>query len=179
MPNQTPRRNHGPSPMQAVAAWFRKPLDLWAAGFGRASTALAGRFRYSFFLVLTAAALVFLYWDYAGFTFRDGYKLGGYHELSRVENSLFDFVIRKRLIDPPTSNRVVIAQIDECSIDWFEKKGLTGWPWPRDRHADLLTALGDAGATGRAGADPRPDPARGRAAGLRRRAGPAGAGRGL
>jgi adenylate cyclase len=145
MAKVNPSWNHRPSPMQVAATWCRKPRDLLAAWFGRASTALAARFRFSFFLMLTAAALVLLYWDYAGFGTWDGHQLGGFHTLSRAENSLFDVVIKKRMMDPTSSGRVVIAEIDECSIDWFEKKGLTGWPWPRDRHADLLTALADAG----------------------------------
>jgi hypothetical protein len=41
---------------------------------------------------------------------------------------------------------VVIVQIDDCSIDWFKHKGLPSWPWPRDRHADLISELGVRGA---------------------------------
>lgn len=145
MTNGKQPQKHRPSPMQVVALWFNKPLDAWGRAFGRVSTAIASRFRYNFFLVLTTLALVFLYWDYAGFGTWRGHQLGGFRKLSSVEDSLFDFVIARRPIDPRTSNRVVIAEIDECSIAYFEHKGLTGWPWPRDRHADLLTALGDAG----------------------------------
>ncbi|HEY2345897.1 MAG TPA: CHASE2 domain-containing protein [Xanthomonadaceae bacterium] len=145
MANQKQAPQHRPSPMQVVARWFNKPVDAWGRAFGRASTAIASRFRYNFFLMLTIAALLFLYWDLVGFGNWDGRQIGGFKWLSSVENSLFDFVIANRPIDPPTSNRVVIAEIDECSIAYFEKKGQTGWPWPRDRHADLLTALGDSG----------------------------------
>jgi CHASE2 domain-containing sensor protein len=147
MANGKQNKDHRPSPMQVVATLFKKPVDAWDRGFGRASTAIASRFRYSFFLILTLAALTFLFWDYHGFGEWGEVKLGGFKWLSSVENSLFDFVIKKRTIDPASSGRVVIAEIDECSISYFEKKGLTGWPWPRDRHADLLTALGDAGVT--------------------------------
>ncbi|HTA64571.1 MAG TPA: CHASE2 domain-containing protein, partial [Xanthomonadaceae bacterium] len=135
-----------PSPLERAAARFVKTWSLWEHAFGRASSALASRMRFSFFLTMTVVALAFLFWDYhgigawAGDTFK-----GGNRNLSSVEDSLFDWVIAKRPIDPKSSGNVVIAEIDQCSIDYFEKKGLPGWPWPRDRHADLLTALGDAG----------------------------------
>jgi CHASE2 domain-containing sensor protein len=136
-----------PSPLEHAAAWFIKTWSLWERAFGRGSSAIASRLRFSFFLVMTVIALGSLYWDFYGFGTWRGIQLGGNQNLSSVEDSLFDWVIAKRPIDPKPSGEVVIAEIDQCSIDYFEKKGETGWPWPRDRHADLLTALGDAGVS--------------------------------
>ena len=132
-----------PSLLERAAAWFIKTWGLWERAFGRTSAAFASRLRFSFFLAMTVIALGFLFWDFYGIP---GY-IDGNKSLASAEDSLFDSVIAKRPIDPRSSGRVIVAEIDECSIDYFEKKGEAGWPWPRDRHADLLTALGDAGAT--------------------------------
>ena len=37
-------------------------------------------------------------------------------------------------------------EIDECSIEYFRARGEGGWPWSRQRHADLLDRLDRAGA---------------------------------
>ncbi len=132
-----------PSLPERASAWFIRTWGLWERAFGRTSAAFASRLRFSFFLAMTVTALGFLFWDFYGIPgFIEGHK-----SLASAEDSLFDSVISKRPIDPKSSGRVIVAEIDECSIDYFEKKGEAGWPWPRDRHADLLTALGDAGVT--------------------------------
>ncbi len=136
-----------PSVLERAAAWFIKNWGLTDRAIGRTTAAIASRFRFSFFPVITLVALAFLFYDYYGIGTLGGTQYGGNKRLSSVEDSLFDWVITKRPIDPKMSGRVLIAEIDECSIQYFEKKGETGWPWPRDRHADLLTALGDGGAT--------------------------------
>ena len=135
-----------PSLPERASAWFIRTWGLWERAFGRTSAAIASRFRFSFFPAMTVIALGFLIWDFYGFGTWNGQQLGGGRSLASAEDSLFDSVIAKRPIDPKSSGRVIVAEIDECSIEHFEKKGETGWPWPRDRHADLLTALGDAGA---------------------------------
>lgn len=45
---------------------------------------------------------------------------------------------------PAPSDRVVV-EIDKCSIEYFRSKGEGGWPWSRQRHADLLDQLDRAG----------------------------------
>jgi len=136
-----------PSLLERAAAWFIKTWSLWERAFGRTSAAFASRLRFSFFLAMTVIALGFLFWDFYGIGTWNGNQLGGGRSLASAEDSLFDSVIAKRPVDPESSGRVIVAEIDQCSIDYFEKKGEAGWPWPRDRHADLLTALGDAGVT--------------------------------
>lgn len=136
-----------PSPhlFERAALYFTSTWGLYERAFGRTISAIARRMRFSFFVAMTVLALGFLYWDYYGFGTWHGHPLGGDRNLSSVEDSLFDWVVARRPRDPPESGKVVIAEIDDCSISYFERKGLPGWPWPRDRHADLLTALGDAG----------------------------------
>ena len=46
-----------------------------------------------------------------------------------------------RPIEPQPSGRVVVVEIDECSIEHFRARGEGGWPWSRQRHADLLDRL--------------------------------------
>ncbi len=46
-----------------------------------------------------------------------------------------------RPIEPQPSGRVVVVEIDECSIEYFRARGEGGWPWSRQRHADLLDRL--------------------------------------
>ena len=40
---------------------------------------------------------------------------------------------------------MVVVEIDECSIEHFRARGEGGWPWSRQRHADLLDQLDRAG----------------------------------
>ncbi len=142
-----PKKGIPPNPnvFERLAVRFIKTWGLYDRAFGRASSAIAKRMRFSFFITMTVMALALLYWDYFGIGAWAQSLSGGHHTLSSVEDSLFDWVVARRPVDPPMSGRVVVAEIDECSISYFEKKGLPGWPWPRDRHADLLTALADAG----------------------------------
>jgi CHASE2 domain-containing sensor protein len=130
-----------PSPLELASDVFLKIWSRWERAYGRTSSAIASLMRFGFFPTATVIVLGWLLWDYgvAGY--------GGAQQLSSAEDSLFDSIIARRPIDPKSSGRVLVAEIDECSIAYFEKKGETGWPWPRDRHADLLTALGDAGVT--------------------------------
>ena len=50
-----------------------------------------------------------------------------------------------RPIEPEPSGRVVVVEIDDCSIEHFRALGEGGWPWSRQRHADLLDQLDRAG----------------------------------
>lgn len=130
-----------PSPLELASDVFLKIWSRWERAYGHASSAFASRLRFGFFPVATVIVLAWLLWDYGIGSW------GGAQQLSSAQDSLFDWVIAKRPVDPKSSGRVLVAEIDECSIAYFEKKGETGWPWPRDRHADLLTALADGGAS--------------------------------
>jgi hypothetical protein len=72
--------------------------------------------------------------------------------LDAAEDAVFDKVIQHRPFEPAASKRVVVVEIDDCSIDHFRNQGEGGWPWSRQRHADLLDAL-DAPAIRAAGFD--------------------------
>ena len=130
-----------PSPLELASDVFLKVWSRWERAYGHTTSAIASLMRFGFFPTATVIELALILWDYgvAGH--------GGAQRLSSAEDSLFDSIIAKRPIDPKSSGRVLVAEIDECSIAWFEKKGETGWPWPRDRHADLLAALALGGAS--------------------------------
>lgn len=141
MPKDKQKAPPRPSPLELASDVFLKAWSRWERAYGRTSSAIASKMRFGFFPAATVVVLGWLLWDYgvAGY--------GGAQKLSSAEDSLFDVVIKNRPVDPRSSGRVLVAEIDECSIAWFETKGETGWPWPRDRHADLLTALAMGGAS--------------------------------
>ncbi len=95
---------------------------------------VALRLGFAFYPLLTLFALGWLIWDWT-------------HDrsLAAAEDAVFDKVIAWRLAQPAPSGRVVVVEIDECSINHFRALGEGGWPWPRSRHADLLNALDRAG----------------------------------
>ncbi len=39
----------------------------------------------------------------------------------------------------------MVIEIDDCSIEYFNQLGQGSWPWPRERHAELLERLDLAG----------------------------------
>ncbi|HEX5314698.1 MAG TPA: CHASE2 domain-containing protein [Gammaproteobacteria bacterium] len=94
-------------------------------------TLLLGFWFYPLFAVL---ALAWLAWDWSG-----------PRNLAAAENAIFDQVISWRLTEPKPSGKVVIVEIDDCSINYYRAKGEGGWPWSRARQADLLDALDRAG----------------------------------
>ena len=65
--------------------------------------------------------------------------------LNSAEDAIFDQVVQWRPFEPKPSGRVVVVEIDECSIEYFRARGEGGWPWSRQRHADLLDQLDRAG----------------------------------
>lgn len=95
---------------------------------------VALRLRFAYYPLLAFGALGWLAWDWS-------------HErtLNAAENAIFDNVVRLRWFEPRPSGRVVVIEIDECSIEHFRAKGEGGWPWSRQRHADLLDQLDRAG----------------------------------
>src|SRR5690606_17743239 len=103
---------------------YRRPLS-W----------LARHLRYAFYPLLAVAMVGWLAWDW-------------HHgrSLDAAEDAIFDNVISWRPAAPAPSGRTVVVEIDDCSIEYYRARSEGGWPWSRERHADLLDALDRAGA---------------------------------
>jgi CHASE2 domain-containing sensor protein len=102
---------------------YRRPLS-W----------LAFRLKFVFYPLLALGAIVWLGWDWSHA-----------RSLNAAEDAVFDQVVQWRPFEPEPSGRVVVVEIDECSIEHFRARGEGGWPWSRQRHADLLDQLDRAG----------------------------------
>ncbi len=104
-------------------------------GYRRPLARLAFRLKFGFYPLLALAALGWLAWDWM-------------HErtLNAAENAIFDKVVNWRPLEPMPSGRVAVVEIDECSLEYFRMRGEGGWPWSRQRHADLLDRLEREGA---------------------------------
>ncbi len=89
---------------------------------------------FAFYPLLAVGAIGWLGWDWTHA-----------RSLSAAEDAIFDTVVQWRPFEQKPSGRVVVAEIDECSIEYFRARGEGGWPWSRARHADLLDALDRAG----------------------------------
>jgi CHASE2 domain-containing sensor protein len=125
--------------MAAAAHGF---IDAWGAverSYKRPLSRIALRMRFAFYPLLAVLAVGWLAYDWGAF------GIGGARSLDSAENAVFDKVIRSRPVEPQPSRRVVIVEIDDCSIEHFLQQGEGGWPWTRQRHADLLDALDRAG----------------------------------
>lgn len=133
------------SGLRKISAWVEaisaRLSHAFVEGWGRVEKAyrrpnarMALRFGFAFYPVITLIALGSLGWDWT-------------HErrLASAEDAVFDLVINWRPLEPSPSGRVVVVEIDQCSIDYYRARGEGGWPWPRSRHADLLDALDRAG----------------------------------
>ena len=120
--------------MAAAAVWFMDAWTLVERSWRRPLSRFALRLRYAFYPLLGLVALGWLAWDY-------NHARG----LDAAENAIFDTVVKWRPLEPHVSGKTVVVEIDDCSIDYFRHQGLGGWPWPRQRHADLLDALDRAG----------------------------------
>ena len=121
----------------AMATSAQKFIDGWGRlerAYKRPLAWLALRVRFVFYPLLALAAVGWLVYDW-----------NGARSLDAAENAVFDKVIKSRPIEPPASKRVVVVEIDDCSIQYFDRKGEGGWPWSRQRHADLIEALDLAG----------------------------------
>ncbi|MCA1713670.1 MAG: CHASE2 domain-containing protein [Gammaproteobacteria bacterium] len=92
------------------------------------------RLQFAFYPLLALGALGWLGWDWAHA-----------RSLDAAEDAIFDRVIKWRPFEPKPSGRVVVVEIDDCSIEYFRMRKEGGWPWSRQRHADLLDALDRAG----------------------------------
>lgn len=112
-------------------------MDSWSKverAYRRPYARLALRLKFLFYPLLACAAVGWLAWDWT-------------HDrsLDAAEDAIFDKVVHWRPWQPEPSGRVVVVEIDECSIEHFRVRGEGGWPWSRSRHADLLDALDRAG----------------------------------
>lgn len=102
---------------------YRRPLS-W----------LAFHLKFAFYPLLALGAIAWLAWDWSDT-----------RSLDSAEDAIFDQVVQWRPFEPKPSGRVVVVEIDECSIAYFRARGEGGWPWSRQRHADLLDQLDRAG----------------------------------
>ena len=133
------------SPVDRLLSWIDAGLAALGHGFVREWTKversyrrplsqLAFRLKFAFYQMLAIGAIAWLGWDWS-------------HDrsLAAAENAIFDRVVQWRPFEPKPSGRVVVVEIDECSIEHFRGRGEGGWPWSRQRHADLLEQLDRAG----------------------------------
>jgi adenylate cyclase len=128
-----------------IFSWLDAALAALGDGFIRTWTGVersykrplswfSTRLKFAFYPLLAIGAITWLGWDWS-------------HErnLNAAENAIFDWVVHWRPFEPKPSGRVVVVEIDECSIEYFRARGEGGWPWSRQRHADLLDQLDRAG----------------------------------
>ncbi len=107
----------------AVERSYRRPFSRFARWL-----------KFAFYPLLALGAIGWLGWDWTHA-----------RSLNSAEDAIFDRVVRWRPFEPAPSGRVVVVEIDECSIEHFRAQGEGGWPWSRQRHADLLDQLDRAG----------------------------------
>lgn len=111
-------------------------MDQWTKvlrGYRRPLARLTLWLKFAFY-PLAFAAIGWLAWDWTHA-----------RSLDAAEDAIFDQVLQWRPLEPKPSGRTVIVEIDDCSIDHFRNRGEGGWPWSRERHADLLDNLDRAG----------------------------------
>ncbi|MDQ2701543.1 MAG: CHASE2 domain-containing protein [Pseudomonadota bacterium] len=124
--------------VEATMAWLGFTfISRWGAferGYRRPYARMARRLRFAWYPVLALLALSWLAWDW-----NHG------RSLASAENAIFDQVIKIRPFEPVPSGKVAVVEIDDCSIEYYRQRGEGGWPWSRQRHADLLDALDRAG----------------------------------
>jgi len=132
-------------PGRALLAWIDAAMatagivfmDTWSRlerGYRRPFARAALVLKFAFYPLLACAAIAWLGWDWTHT-----------RSLDAAEDAIFDRVIRWRPLEPKPSGRTVIVEIDDCSIEHFRSLGEGGWPWSRQRHADLLDSLDRAG----------------------------------
>lgn len=132
-------------PLRALLTWIDAAMATSAVAFMDAWTKVERSYRrpfsriavalgFAFYPLLAAGALGWLAWDW-----NHG------RSLDAAEDAIFDTVVRWRPVEPKPSGRVVVVEIDDCSIAHVRAQGDGGWPWSRQVHADLLDALDRAG----------------------------------
>ncbi|UHQ19446.1 CHASE2 domain-containing protein [Lysobacter sp. KIS68-7] len=135
------RRRRTRTLLTVIDAWMAASAHAFIEFWGRVERSykrplawIALRMRFAFYPLLALGAVAWLVYDWTGA-----------RSLAAAEDAVFDQVIKSRPIEPAASKRVVVVEIDDCSIAWFASRGEGGWPWSRGRHADLLDALDRAG----------------------------------
>ncbi len=121
-----------------MASSGRAFVNFWTRverSYKRPASRIAIRVKFAFYPLLAIGAVLWLGWDWTHA-----------RALDSAENSIFDQVIQHRPVEPQPSGRVVVVDIDDCSIEYYRNRGEGGWPWSRQRHADLLEQLDRAGA---------------------------------
>lgn len=121
----------------AMAAASLRFIEAWAVverGYRRPLAWASQRLGFAFYPLLALVMTGALAWDW-----QHG------RTLAEAEDAVFDQVIGLRPIEPAPSGRVVVVEIDDCSIAHYRARGEGGWPWSRERHADLLDGLDRAG----------------------------------
>jgi len=108
-----------------ILAWTRVERS-----YRRPFAQVALRLKFAFYPLLALGAIVWLAWDWSHT-----------RSLNSAEDAIFDRVVQWRPFEPQPSGRVVVVEIDECSIEYFRARNEGGWPWSRQRHADLLDRL--------------------------------------
>ena len=98
--------------------------------YRRPFSQIALRLKFAFYPLLALGAIAWLGWDWSHA-----------RSLNSAEDAIFDRVVQWRPFEPQPSGRVVVVEIDECSIEYFRARNEGGWPWSRQRHADLLDQL--------------------------------------
>ena len=124
-----------------VLSWIDSSLAAFGHGFilawtkversyRRPFSQVALRLKFAFYPLLALGAIAWLAWDWSHA-----------RSLNSAEDAIFDRVVQWRPFEPQPSGRVVVVEIDECSIEYFRARNEGGWPWSRQRHADLLDQL--------------------------------------
>ncbi len=118
------------APLAALGAGFLRAWSKVERSYRRPFSRVALRLKFAYYPLLALLAFGWLTWDWT-------------HErtLNAAENTIFDQIVKWRPVEPLPSGRVVVVEIDECSIEYFRARGEGGWPWSRQRHADLLERL--------------------------------------
>jgi len=120
--------------LAALGEGFMRAWSKVERSYRRPFSWVAFRLKFAYYPLLALLALGWLAWDWT-------------HDrtLNAAENAIFDLAVKWRPLEPQPSGEVVVVEIDECSIEHFRARGEGGWPWSRQRHADLLDALDRAG----------------------------------
>ena len=105
-----------------VDAWMASAATRFIGGWGKLESFyklplswLVGRLRFAFYPLLAIAAIGWLGWDW-----------NHDRSLDAAEDAVFDKVIKSRPFQPEASKRVVVVEIDDCTIEHFRQLGEGG-----------------------------------------------------
>ena len=120
--------------LATLGTWFMREWSKVERSYRRPFSRIVFRLKFTFFPLLAIGAIAWLAWDWSHT-----------RSLAAAEDAIFDYVVQWRPFEPKPSGQVAVVEIDECSIEHFRARGEGGWPWSRQRHADLLDQLDRAG----------------------------------